>query len=242
MPSPRARRLSMARPIPGAARSCASSPLSPQSLVIQIRDSRPDKAKAASWVGADHLEIWTLLEPGDSYLPDPAKLAQLGIGLDGTTHAGTGKAPVPQVRRWTAKDEQGRPVTIMELHPGARSSRWRAGPSSPIRKGRAAAKPGSGRRVPSAKNRPGYLPTLFALPVACGAVDGNWLVTKNPGKLNAPVDVPERGPRPTALPAASRRHREPAAWFRAAAAPCDRGRSARRTACVPPALPSAGSS
>ena len=115
MPSPRARRLVYGKADAGRSAELRFLALSPQSLVIQIRDSRPDKAKPASWVGADHLEIWTLLEPGDSYLPDPTKLAQLGIGLDGTTYAGTGKAPVPQIQRWTAKDEQGRPVTVMKL-------------------------------------------------------------------------------------------------------------------------------
>jgi hypothetical protein len=164
--------------------------LSPQSLVIQIRDSRPDKAKAASWVGADHLEIWTLLEPGDSYLPDPAKLAQLGIGLDGTTHAGTGKAPVPQVRRWTAKDEQGRPVTIMKLD-WSEEFALASGAIIAYSQGEGGRQARLWATGPISKNRPGYLPTLFALPVACGAVDGSWAVTKNPGKLNAPADAPE---------------------------------------------------
>jgi hypothetical protein len=87
----------------------------PQTLVIQLRDSRPDKAKAASWVGADHLEIWTSPEPSDSYIPDPAKVAQLGITLDGETHAGAGKPTTPKVQHWMGQDEQGRPVTVFRL-------------------------------------------------------------------------------------------------------------------------------
>src|SRR5262249_27993862 len=78
-------------------------------LVIQVRDSRPDKAKPASWVGADHLEIWTLKESGINYIPDPAKVAQLGVGLDGTTYAGVGQPPDPKIWRWLGRDEQGRP-------------------------------------------------------------------------------------------------------------------------------------
>jgi hypothetical protein len=40
-----------------------------------------------------------------------------------------------------------------------------------------------GATGPIHKNRPSYLPILFPLPVACGAVDGRWVVTRNPGQL-----------------------------------------------------------
>ena len=50
----------------GRSAGCASSPPAPG--LVSDQGLRPDKAKPASWVGADHLEIWTLLEPGDSYL------------------------------------------------------------------------------------------------------------------------------------------------------------------------------
>jgi hypothetical protein len=164
--------------------------LGPQSLVVQIWDSRPDKAKPASWIGADHLELWTLTEPGDSYLPDPAKAAQLGIGLDGTTYGGTGKAPVPKIQRWTAKDDQGRPVTVMKLD-WSEEFALASGVIIAYSQGEGGRQARLWATGPIRKNKPGYLPALFALPVACGAVDGQWAVTKNPGKLNAPADAPE---------------------------------------------------
>jgi hypothetical protein len=164
--------------------------LNPQSLVVQIRDSRPDKTKPASWVGADHLEIWTALEPGINYLPDPTKVAQLGIGLDGTTYGGTGKAPVPRIQRWTAKDAQGRPVTVMKLD-WSEESALANGVIIAFSQGEGGRQARLWATGPIRKNRPEYLPRLVALPVACGAVDGSWAVTKNPGKLNAPADAPE---------------------------------------------------
>jgi hypothetical protein len=164
--------------------------LGPQSLVIQVRDSRPDKAKPASWIGADHLELWTLTEPGDSYLPDPAKVAQLGIGLDGATNVGTGKPPVPKIQRWAAKDEQGRPVTVMKLD-WTEEFALASGVIIAYSQGEGGRQARLWATAPIHKNRPGYLPTLFALPIACGVVDGSWAVTKNPGKLNAPADAPE---------------------------------------------------
>jgi len=175
---------------PGRSAELRFLALGPQSLVVQIRDSRPDKAKPASWIGADHLEIWTLLEPGISYLPDPAKLAQLGIGLDGTTYGGTGKAPVPKIQRWTAKDEQGRPVTVMKLD-WSEEFALASGAIIAYSQGEGGRQARLWATGPISKNRPGYLPTLFALPIACGAVDGSWVATKNPGKLNAPADAPE---------------------------------------------------
>ena len=120
-----------------------------------------------------------------SYIPDPGKVAQVGIGLDGKLYAGAGKPAMPKVLRWTGRDELGRAVTVLRLDwpdefaladglviaysegEGGRQARlWATGP---IR-----------------KNRPGYLPILFPLPVACGAVQGRWAVTRNPGQLGTP--------------------------------------------------------
>lgn len=160
-----------------------------QSLVIQLRDSRPDRAKPASWVGADHLEIWILPEPGDSYIPDPAKVAQLGLGLDGKTYAGIGKPAMPKVQRWTGTDEQGRPVTVLRLD-WPEEFALAGGVTIAYSQGEGGKQARLWATAPIRKNRPGYLPILFPLPVACGAVEGRWTVVKNPGQLNDPADVP----------------------------------------------------
>jgi hypothetical protein len=180
---PESGNLVFGKPDPGRHAELRMLALGQQSLVIQIYDSRPDGSTAQSWVGADHLEIWTSTEPSDSYIPDPGKVAQLGVTFDGAAHAGVGKQSMPAVQHWSAKDEQGRPVTVLRLDwsdeltlaggvviaysqgEGGKQSRiWATGP---IR-----------------HNRPGYLPILFPIPVTCGAVEGRWEVTKNPGTLD----------------------------------------------------------
>ena len=50
-------------------------------LVIQVRDSRPDKAKPASWVGADHLEIIESRQAeADERVDDRPRLIAFGRG------------------------------------------------------------------------------------------------------------------------------------------------------------------
>ena len=168
---------------PGRSAELRFVALGQQTLVIQVQDSRPDEAAAKSWVGADHLEIWTSTAPSDSYIPEPGKVAQLGVGLDGATHAGMGKPAMPKVMRWTGQDEQGRPVTVLRLD-------WtdELALAGGVTVAYSQAEGGHQARLwatgPIRKNRPGYLPILFPLPVACGAVNGRWEVTSNPGRLD----------------------------------------------------------
>ena len=146
--------------------------LGPQSLVA------PDPGFAAGQGEARLLgsapTIWSSgpsPSRGDSYLPDPAKIAQLGIGLDGTTYGGTGKAPVPKIQRWTAKDEQGRPVTVMKLD-WSEEFALASGVIIAYSQGEGGRQARLWATGPIRKNQPGDPPALFALPVACGAVDG----------------------------------------------------------------------
>ena len=159
--------------------------LGSHSLVIQVADSRPDTAAAGSWVGADHLEIWTNPEPSASYIPDPGKAAQLGIGLDGKVHAGAGKPALPTVLRWTGRDEQGRAVTALRLD-WTDEFALAGGVVIAYSQGEGGRQARLWATAPIRKNRPGYLPILFPLPVACGAVQGSWEVTRNPGQLGEP--------------------------------------------------------
>ena len=156
--------------------------LDPRTLVLQLYDPRPDKSAAASWIGMDHVEIWTTLESQRVNRPDPAKLAQLGVGLDGSVHAGAGKARMPTVAHWQARDEKNRPVTVIKL-------RWAEDDAlaggllvalSQAEDGRQTRIFATGQIV---RNRPQYLPDLAAVPVSCADVAGRWEVTANPGEL-----------------------------------------------------------
>jgi hypothetical protein len=84
-------------------------------LLAEIYDPTPSKPlPGKSWIGGSHLEIWG---GGISLGAGPMKrkdLSQVAVDLDGTVHV-VGKAAAPTVRRWQAKDEQGRPVTVLML-------------------------------------------------------------------------------------------------------------------------------
>jgi hypothetical protein len=84
------------------------------SLIAQIYDPVPSKpAPGKSWIAGSHLEVWG----GGISAAGPLKrsdLSQVAVDLDGTVHV-VGKAAAPVVRHWQAKDEQGRPVTVLML-------------------------------------------------------------------------------------------------------------------------------
>ena len=156
--------------------------LDPHTLVLQLYDPRPDKSTAASWIGADHLEIWTTLDTEAVNRPDSAKLAQIGVGLDGSVHAGIGKAKMPTIARWQARDEKDRPVTVMKLG-WAEDDAFAGGlliAYSEAEGGRQARIFATAEIV---KNRPQYLPDLAAVPLTCTAIAGRWEVSENPGEL-----------------------------------------------------------
>ena len=175
--------------------------------------------------------------PATAIFPIPTKVAQLGIGLDGTTYGGVGKAPRAQVQRWTAKDEQGRPVTVMKLD-WSEEFALASGVIIAYSQGEGGRQARLWATGPIRKNQPGYLPTLFALPIACGAVDGSWAVTKNPGKLNAPADARTESASAYSTSCRSRRRREPAACVPGGGkCPVIEVVASRRIACARPACP-----
>lgn len=85
-----------------------------QAIIAQIYDPAPSKpAPGKSWIGGSHLEIWAGgLDPTGAL--KRSDLSQVAVDLDGTVHA-VGKAPAPQVTHWQAKDDQGRPVTVLQM-------------------------------------------------------------------------------------------------------------------------------
>jgi hypothetical protein len=166
-------------------------------LIVQIRDPRPDNSAAArSWVDRDHLEIWTGDKDANSkYLPPDASeeevaaiahaiLAaahQVGVELDGSVHAGVGNVPLPQVEHWKALDEHKRPVDVLKLTWSESETMWMG-----VTLAYSQAERGRQARIfataPIVKNRPPYLGNISSVPVVCGAVDGRWEVTNNPGE------------------------------------------------------------
>jgi len=88
-------------------------------LLIQVHDplaaNQPAPA-SGSWVNLPHVEIWVGYNTQYTYTQLPlAELLQVGIDLEGKVHRGVGRAgELPKVRRWQAKDEAGRPVTLLE--------------------------------------------------------------------------------------------------------------------------------
>jgi hypothetical protein len=162
--------------------------LNQHALAVQLQDPRPDRGQPKSWVASDHLEIWTSRDLEVMRHADPEQPAQIGIGVDGQAHAGVGKPAMPKVERWEAVDEQGRPVVVFRLD-------W---PDTEALNGGVSiayseAEGGRQTRIfatgPIVRNRPRYLPGLTQLPVACGAVNGRWEVTSNPGGLEG-VETP----------------------------------------------------
>jgi hypothetical protein len=156
-------------------------------IYIQIYDPRRDRSAVQSWVNGDHLEIWTLGDMGNTIRVDPAAARQTGIDLDGHAYAGLGKPELPEVERWEATDEQNRPVVILKLH-------WKVDEAlyGGVAISYSEAETGRQARIystgPIVKNRPLYLPNISYVPVTCGAVDGRWDVTNNPGLLDAGGD------------------------------------------------------
>jgi hypothetical protein len=87
-----------------------------KTLLLQIYDPTAAPAPAGkSWISGAHAEIWQNGDYDDSQgAPKRAQLGQIAVDLDGTMHA-VGKVKRAQIRRWTGKDEKGRPVTILLL-------------------------------------------------------------------------------------------------------------------------------
>jgi hypothetical protein len=84
-------------------------------LLLQIYDPTAAPAPAGkSWIGGAHAEIWQSDTYEESLIPERAQLRQVAVDLDGSVHL-AGKATAPQVKRWTAKDEKGRAVTVLLL-------------------------------------------------------------------------------------------------------------------------------
>lgn len=89
-------------------------------LVIQVFDptaASPPTPAAGSWVNRPHVEIWRGHNGENQRARLPlAELSQIGIDMDGKAYAGIGrKVPLPAIERWQARDEDGRPVTVLRV-------------------------------------------------------------------------------------------------------------------------------
>ena len=99
-----------------AAEMRALAPTS-QTLLLQIYDPAPATPPAGkSWLAGSHVEIWVLKNTDTSKPLTRADVEQVAVDLDGTVHPGGGPKPeIPAVQHWSAKDERGRPVTVLLL-------------------------------------------------------------------------------------------------------------------------------
>lgn len=91
--------------------------LNSRTLILQIYDPLAAPAPAGkSWISGAHAEVWQTGSYDDSAGGGPkrAELGQIAIDLDGTVHM-AGNAKPPTVKHWVAKDENGRPVTVLFL-------------------------------------------------------------------------------------------------------------------------------
>ncbi len=158
-----------------------------RTIVVQVRDPRPDQAAPASWIGSDHLEVWTTLDFDGPNRPDPRKLTQIGAGLDGTLHPGVGKAIMPTAAHWQGRDEEGRPVKVIKLS-WAPDEALVGGVTVAYSEAEGGKQTRAFANGSIVKNRPDYLPDLVAVPVTCGAVGGRWNVIGNPGALDDAED------------------------------------------------------
>lgn len=143
---------------------------SSRSLLIQVYDPArvaAPPAPPASWVHLPHVELW--IAPGAEIgvsRPDPQKLQQIAVDLDGRAYAaGKGATVLPAIDRWAARDAAGRAVVVLRLTwpddetllagVGIVYSQAEAG-----KQARLVASTGIRR------NRPIFLPQLVALPSA----------------------------------------------------------------------------
>jgi hypothetical protein len=86
-----------------------------QTLLIQVYDPSPAAPPAGtSWLAGSHVEIWVLKNTDTSKALRRADLEQVAIDLDGAVHPGGPPQPeIPVVQHWRARDERGRPVTVL---------------------------------------------------------------------------------------------------------------------------------
>jgi hypothetical protein len=138
-----------------------------QSFLVQVHDPTAAEelaaGKAKTWVQQPHVEIWMRKEDySDANGPPKTLYQQFAVGLDGRTVAGAGDpTDLPDVQRWTAKDEAGRDVTVLRLS-------WDSEEKAPREGIGVAYSQAAGRQqarlVSSAlirKNRPLYLPAVW---------------------------------------------------------------------------------
>jgi hypothetical protein len=159
--------------------------LSQSELLIQIYDPKP-AARGASWVKSDHIEIWTskydekysgltgeYVERYHRLGPDPNKVMQVGITLDGSVYPGIGQPVLPKVAVATVKDESGRKATLLDVQ-------WPAEAKDAFENGVAVvySQADNDRQLrlfsttPIERNRPTYLPGIIEMPVGCGVRNG----------------------------------------------------------------------
>jgi hypothetical protein len=157
------------------------------SLLIQVFDpsaaAELKAAKAKSWVGQPHIEIWVAEmgnpEDNDGENGETYAFRQFAIGLDGKTYPGANAfSPLPKVTHWAAQDEAGHDVTVYRVKWESDENR----PSFGLGVVYSQAKDGKQVRMVSnaqiKKNKPLYLPDAWLnMPEDSGIPSGSCAVT-----------------------------------------------------------------
>lgn len=153
------------------------------SLVVQIFDPLAKANQfAGNWVHQPHVELWRLPKPEDRYTY-PKTAEQIGIDLAGKPWPGINAGKLPDVERWTAKDERGREVIVLRVTwPGEDALAWGIGAvysqAEQGRQSRLIATTGIER------NKPLFLPQARRLDRDCSLQNGLWRL-QPPGEIQA---------------------------------------------------------
>lgn len=159
--------------------------LSKSELLIQIYDPKP-APPGNSWVASDHIEIWTTRYFEDADLnprPDPAKVMQIGITLDGQVYPGIGQPALPQVASVAVTDESGRKATLLDVHWLAEKDILDLGVVVVYSQAENGHQVRLFATAPIQRNRPTYFPNVVEMPVECGLREGRRKVTSYSGEL-----------------------------------------------------------
>lgn len=145
------------------------------SLLLQVYDPVAAKAPAGkSWIAGSHVEVWA----STSFdAPGPLKrsdLSQVAIDLDGTMHV-VGKAEAPKVRHWQAKNENGKPVTVLMLN-WADGSAFAVGTAISYSQAEGGKQARLVANTPMVHGVPVYIPGIVGLQERCSVKSGRLTV------------------------------------------------------------------
>jgi hypothetical protein len=147
------------------------------SLLLQVYDPSAAKAPAGkSWIAGSHVEVWADANIDTTGPLKRSDLSQVAIDLDGTLHV-VGKAEAPKVRHWQAKDENGRPVTVLMLN-WADGSAFAVGTAISYSQAEGGKQGRLVANTPMVHGVPVYIPGIVGLQERCSVKSGRLTVNQ----------------------------------------------------------------